>query len=71
MSKRFKLVFLSENEDYITDVGCSIDVRRMKSGVELDPTVPPSLAKLFHGGEFKGRIRLGSMAVYLDFEAMV
>ena len=70
MSKRFKLVFLSENEDYITDVGCSIDVRRSNTGNHLDPGIPGSLAKLFRGGEFKGRIRIGSMALYLDFDAI-
>lgn len=71
MSKRFKLVFLCENEEYITDIGCTVDTRRL-GGVVPDSDLSNSiLSRFVKSGGFKGRFRIGSKSIYLDLESVV
>ena len=71
MSKRFKLVFLAENEDYIIEIGCTVDARRLGSA-SMDSIQPTSsISKLVKSGGFRGRLRVASKSVYLDLETIV
>jgi hypothetical protein len=65
MSKRFKLIFLSEHEQYITDVGCTVTVR---SG---DSVLPDPISRLIRCPDQTARIRIASHSVYLDIEGSV
>lgn len=56
-TRSFKLVFLEENEEYITDVGCVVEIRSV--------SLPPFLKSV---GPFRGRLRMGSHALYFDLE---
>lgn len=71
MSKRFKLLFLSEHEQYLTDVGCSVDVRKIQGGAALPANVPVSIIRLLKSGGFRGRLRIGSSSLFLDLESIV
>ena len=71
MSKRFKLVFLTENEEYLTDVGCTIDARRIGGSPADTASLPTSLGRLVKSGGFRGRLRVGSKSIYLDLESIV
>jgi len=71
MSKRFKLVFLGENEEYITDVGCTVDIRRTVTSSENTTTYPQTLTRLIKSGGFNGRLRVASHSVYLDLDMIV
>ena len=72
MSKRFKLVFLGENEEYLTDIGCTMDTRMLNSsGVETEENCHTSLLKLLRSGGSRGRLRIGSYALYLDLDNVV
>ena len=59
--KKFKLVFLAENEEYLKDFGCSVDVKSTAA-------TGPVLEKLVNIGGLRGRVRLGSQFLYLDLE---
>ena len=71
MSKRFKLVFLTENEEYLTDVGCTLDARRIVPQGGDSASLPPSISRLVKSGGFRGRLRVASKSIYLDLEAIV
>ena len=70
MSRAFKLVFLEESEEYITDFGCTVDGRLCEPSTSLPPSYPYSIVKLVKSGQFRGRMRLGSHALYLDLELL-
>jgi hypothetical protein len=70
MSKRFKLIYLGENEEYLRDVGCSIDVRRLPA-TKADVDIPQTLDRLLRSGGFKGRLRVGSQSLFLEIEGIV
>jgi hypothetical protein len=71
MSKRFKLVFLGEDEEYITDVGCTVDMRRISVHNEATSSYPSSLTRLVRSGGFTGRLRVASNSIYLDLDSIV
>ena len=71
MSKRFKLVFLTENEEYLTDVGCTVDARRLGTAPAEITSLPGSISRLVKSGGFRGRLRVASKSIYLDLEVIV
>ena len=70
MSKRFKLIYLGENEEYLRDVGCSIDARKLP-GLSSEVEIPQVLDRLLRSGGFKGRLRVGSQSLFLEIEGIV
>jgi hypothetical protein len=73
MPRKFKLVFMEENEEYIADVGCTCNVR-MGSGNEdglLAPAPSETLRRILETNNIRGRLRLGSHALYVDLEPYV
>jgi hypothetical protein len=70
MTKRFKLVFLGENEEYLRDIGCSIESRKLESTAE-DPPAGTALEKIIRSGGFYGRLRIGSQSLILDIDGIV
>ncbi len=71
MAKRFKLIFLAEQEQYITDIGCTITVRFSGSESALPSGATSSVKKLLSSGELRGRLRICSFSVYLDIDSLV
>jgi hypothetical protein len=71
MSKRFKLVFLCENEEYITDIGCTVDTRRLGGVITESASLNTTVSRFVKSGGFKGRLRIGSKSIYLDLESVV
>lgn len=68
MSRSFKLVFLEENEEYISDIGCLINVLPPSS--PLPSTTSFSIVQLVKATQYRGRLRIGSHAMYLDLESL-
>jgi hypothetical protein len=66
MVKKFKLLFLGENEEYIRDVGCTVDARV----ADTNNISSFSLTKLIKSGGLRGRIRIGSQSVFLDLDGI-
>lgn len=71
MSKRFKLIFLGENEEYLRDIGCSVDARVLINAADKLSETIPSLKKIITGGGYRGRLRIGSNSLFLDLEGLV
>lgn len=69
MSKRFKLLFLAENEEYLKDVGCAVKSQLIK--VDDSGKIPDGpINSLVRGYEFRGRLRIGSFSLVLDLEGL-
>lgn len=71
MSRRFKLVFLAENEEYIKDVGCTVDGRLTASNSLAVESLPAVVSKFFKSGGFRGRLRIGSASLFADLDMIV
>ena len=70
MTKRFKLLFLGENEEYLRDVGCSVETRKLENPAS-DPPAGSALEKIIRSGGFHGRLRIGSLSLILDIDGIV
>ena len=72
MSKRFKLLFLGENEEYLRDIGCSVETRLMRTeNPGSDRLFCASLNRISQGGHYRGRLRIGTNSLFLDLEGIV
>ncbi len=72
MSKRFKLLFLGENEGYLRDIGCYVDAKvPLSEQSDREQTLNHQLDRFIRGENYRGRLRIATNSLVLDLEGIV